>query len=99
MNYIKTIHDEYRDNGDVISILIELNNKKIINTYILLFTHGIYCVFHTINDCYNYMVHKINNENLGFLDEQEFDDYYDNGIKNGDFASKVNWWIDDNLLK
>ncbi len=97
-NYIRTVHDEYRDNGDTISVLLETNSEnEIVESYILLFNNGMYYIFKTIAECYEYMLYRINTINVGFMSEEDFDYLYDRGVK-GEFKDQVEWWKDDNLL-
>lgn len=91
MRKIKSVHTEYYNNNTYsISVLLEYDNNKKINSYILYYNNGIYTVFNTIYDCFKYDMYEDNNINRGYISEEDFDELYDNGFEDN-FISYVEW--------
>lgn len=93
--FIKTIHEEYfnDDNKSSISILINYNGNytDILDDFIVYFDNGVYIFFETIFDCINFVTYDMKTIKRGYIYEDDFDDFYDEGI-DGVIRDKLNWF-------
>lgn len=90
---IKTLFEEYLNNTKKsLSVLINYFNDDILDvkTYILFYDKGVYVVFNSIIDCMNFVLYGTDEVYRGYIDEEEFDYLYDNGI-DGKFEDKIMW--------
>ena len=95
MNKIKTVHEEYyhsyKNSISVIIVYSETLSLDSINeTYILYFNNGIYSVFETIDDCVAFVVYDEKKIKYGYINEDDFDDLYEDGLHNN-FSDHVEW--------
>lgn len=95
---LSILHSEKKDANHTISVIGEYKDNVLINTFILLHTNGIFFVFKTLTECFRYTQYQTYSENMGLMTSITFDELYDYEYE-GFFEDRVEWWVDDNLLK
>lgn len=91
-NNIKTIHEEYyldSNKSTSVSVLVTTYNNEE-KVYFLYFQNQIYTVFKTIFDCVKFVVSGSDSIMRGYIDEDNFDELYDNGLEKS-FEKYVEW--------
>lgn len=89
--YIKTIHEEYFNKKSLSIIINYYNNiNDIIDSYILYYYNNMYVVFKSISDAIDFILYGTDTICRAYIDEDEFDLLYDNGV-DGYFKNKIVW--------
>jgi len=89
---IKTIHEEYIIDVDDKSIGVLLNTSDddptLFDSLVYYYNKGNYIFFETIIDCIDYYLYGNDKMLRAYMLEDEFDNYYDNGIDDS-FRNKL----------
>jgi hypothetical protein len=101
VTHIKTIHEEqYSDGSRTLGVLLnyssELEHEGFKDSLIYIYRKteeglGMYVFFSTMVDLFDYMLYAEDNMKRAYMDEEEFDLYYDAEYINGDFNEKLKW--------
>lgn len=90
---IKTAHEEeYSDNSRTLGVLL---NYSIADDWkdslVYIYREGMYIFFNTIVDMIDYLLYGDNKVKRAYMDEEEFDSYYDAEYVDGSFSEKLKW--------
>lgn len=89
---IRTVHEEqYGSKGKILGVLenYELNgNWK--ESFIYIYEDNMYIIFDTIIEMNEYLLYGDDNIKRAYLDENEFDEYYDSETS-GKFVEILDW--------
>ena len=95
---IKTIHEEQISDGSrtfgvLLNYTYNENEKKIniINTLFYSYREGTYVFFETMTDMYDHTLYGDSKIKRAYLEEDEFDRYYDVDGVNGHFSDLLSW--------
>jgi hypothetical protein len=92
--YLKTAHEEqYSDGSKTLGMLINYDeNDSQIESFVYVFNHEkkMYIFFNTMIDMFDYMLYGENKMKRAYMEEQEFDKYYDSGVE-GSFKDELKW--------
>lgn len=94
---IKTIHEEEYSQNDKKRIIGILSNYSIEDNVPfqegLMYTYkdGIYIFFNTIVEMINYLLYGESKMKRAYMEEKEFDKYYDSNYINGAFNEYLTW--------
>jgi hypothetical protein len=89
---IKTIHEEeYSDKSKTIGILL---NTSLLDdwseSFIYIYREGMYIFFNTMVDMIDYLLYGEGKMKRSYLEEEDFDKYYDSNIE-GSFSEQLKW--------
>lgn len=92
---IKTVHEEeYSNKSKVLGVLLnysDIDAWKDSLIYIFNYESTTYVFFNTIIDMNDYLLYGDNKVKRAYMDEEEFDQYYDAEFIEGSFVEKLTW--------
>lgn len=98
ITHIKTIHEEeYSDKSRTLGVLLnfssDVEHDGWKDSLIYIFNHEskTYVFFNTIIDMDDYLLYGDNKVKRAYMDEEEFDQYYDAEFIEGSFVEKLTW--------
>jgi hypothetical protein len=101
ITHIKTAHEEqYSDGSKTLGVLLnfssEVENDSWKESFVYIFKFseaegGRYIFFNTMVDLFDYMLYGEVKMKRAYMDEEEFDSYYDAEYIQGSFAEKLSW--------
>lgn len=102
--HITTAHEEqYSDGSRTLGVLLnysfEPEHEGWKDSLIYIFKHvsedglegGRYIFFNTMFDMWSYILYSENKMKIAYMDEDEFDSYYDASYIEGKFTEKLKW--------
>jgi len=94
--YIKSVHEEeYSDKSRTLGILLnfstEIENDNWKESFVYIYKSGMYIFFETIIDMIDYLLYGEHKIKTAYMEEDEFDKYYDADFINGTFNEKLKW--------
>lgn len=93
--FIVTIHEEtYSDNSRTFGVLLNYSKDNTIKeSLVYIFNHKDkrYIFFETIINMIDYLLYGEDNMKRAYIEENDFDFYYDNGIENNSLKNTLNW--------
>jgi hypothetical protein len=95
ITYLNTVHEEeYSDsNGNrIFGVLFNYNNdENFKECFIYTYRNKIYVFFNTIIEAMEFLLYGDENIKRAYLDEKDFDYYYDAQYINGKFSDILKW--------
>ena len=104
ITHITTAHEEgYSDDSRTLGVLLnyssEPEHENWKDSLIYMFRHtsedgiegGRYVFFNTMFDMWSYIFYSENKMKIAYMDEDEFDSYYDAPYIEGKFTEKLKW--------
>ena len=90
---ITTGHEEKYSNSDkTLGVLVNIDeNGKRIDSFTYIYRKGLYIFFNTIMDLNDYLFYGDCRLNRAYLNEEDFDNYYDAPYIDGLFNEKLSW--------
>jgi hypothetical protein len=95
---IKTAHEEettQQDKKRIIGVLFnysyELEHENWKESFVYIYKEGMYIFFDTIIEMLDYLLYGDTKMNRAYMEEQEFDEYYDAHDIDGSFGEKLSW--------
>jgi hypothetical protein len=91
--HIKTVHEEeYSDKSRTLGVLLNYSDlDKWKDSLVYIYRDGMYIFFNTIIDMIDYLLYGENKMKRAYMDEEEFDKYYDDDFIEGTFSEKLKW--------
>jgi hypothetical protein len=96
--HIKTIHEEaYSDGSRTLGVLLNFSSEILFehddwkDSLIYIYHNKNYIFFSTMIDMIDYLLYGDKKVKTAYLDEEEFDEYYDAEFIEGVFAEKLKW--------
>jgi hypothetical protein len=93
--HIRTIHEEtFTDNSKTLGVLLNFDdNNEFKESFIYLFNHKseMYVFFYTMTDMYEYMLYAEKRVKRAYMEESDFDQYYDAESIEGKFTDILTW--------
>lgn len=93
--YIKTAHEEeYSDKSRTLGVLLNYSdedNWKDSLVYVFNHERAGYIFFNTIVDMIDYLLYGDKKIKCAYMNEEEFDQYYDADFIEGTFTEKLTW--------
>lgn len=89
---IKTVHsEEYSDGSRTIGLLLNYSStQEWSESLVYIYRNGTYIFFEVIIDMIDYLLYGEKKMKRAYMEEEEFDNYYDNNI-NGKFSDILKW--------
>ena len=96
LTHIKTIHEEaYSDNSKTLGVLFnyssEIEHEGWKDSLIYIYRDGMYIFFNTIVDMIEYLLYGNSKIKRAYMEEQEFDMYFDAEFISGSFTEILKW--------
>lgn len=100
ITHIKTVHEEqYSDGSKTLGVLLnyssEVEHENWKESFIYMFREteegGRYIFFNTMFDMWSYILYSENKMKIAYMDEEDFDYYYDAPYIEGAFGEKLKW--------
>jgi hypothetical protein len=100
ITHIKTIHEEqYSDGSRTLGVLLnyssEVEHEGWKESFVYLFREnedgGRYIFFNTMVDLFDYMLYGEDKMKRAYMDEEDFDSYYDAPYIEGKFSDYLKW--------
>jgi len=93
---LKSAHEEqYSDGSKTLGVIINhsLDNDDWKESFIFIFNHEnkIYIFFNTMFDMFNYLLNGVYKIKCAYMDEEEYDSYYDAPYIEGKFIDVLKW--------
>lgn len=95
---IQTAHEETYNNSDdlverTMGILMNYcpNDPNFRESLVYIYRKGMYIFFNTIVDCIDYLFYGNDKMKRAYMEEVEFDIYYDAEYIDGKFCDKLEW--------
>jgi hypothetical protein len=93
---LKSAHEEqYSDGSKTLGVIINysLDNDEWKESFSFIFNHEnkIYIFFNTMFDMFNYLLNGVYKIKCAYIDEEEYDSYYDAPYIEGNFADVLKW--------
>lgn len=95
---LKTAHEEqYSDGSRTLGVLFNYSSEKQdvewYESFIYIFNHekNMYVFFNTMFDMWSYMLYSENKMKIAYMEEEEFDSYYDAPYIEGKFGDFLKW--------
>lgn len=91
---IKTIHEEeYSDKSNTLGILINFSTEDVKwkESFLYIYRNNTYIFFNTMIDMMDYLLYGEVKMKRAYLEEVEFDKYYDDEFIDGTFNEKLKW--------
>jgi hypothetical protein len=95
--HIKTIHEEeYSDGSRTLGILLnfssEIEHANVWkDSFIYIYHDKMYIFFNTMIDMIDYLLYGDKKVKTAYMDEEDFDEYYEAEFIEGVFAEKLSW--------
>jgi len=93
--YLKTAHEEqYSDGTKTLGVLINFDeNESFKESFVYIFNHEkkMYIFFNTMIDMFDYILYGENKMKRAYMEEQEFDTFYDAKYIGGKFTEHLIW--------
>ena len=94
--HIKTIHEEeYSDGSRTLGVLLnfssEVEHEGWKDSLIYIYHNKMYIFFNTIIDMIDYLLYGDKKIKTAYMDEEDFDEYYDAEFIEGVFTAKLDW--------
>jgi hypothetical protein len=94
--HIKTIHEEaYSDGSRTLGILLNfssgIKNDDWKDSLIYIYHDKMYIFFNTMIDMIDYLLYGDKKIKTAYMNEEDFDEYYDAEFIEGVFAEKLKW--------
>jgi len=95
---LKSIHEEqYSDNSKTLGVILNYSFDSEIDKWkeslVFIFNHEkkMYIFFNTMHDMFNYLLNGVYKVKCAYMDEDEFDSYYDAPYIEGNFIEVLKW--------
>lgn len=90
---IKTVHnEEYSDGSRTLGVLYNYSNDgDWSDSFIFIYKKGMYIFFSTIIDMADYLLYSDPKTKRAYMEEKEFDEYYDADYIDGKFTDILKW--------
>ena len=96
LSHIKTAHEEqYSDGSRTLGILVnyssDYNQDGWKESFAYIYRDGMYIFFNTMVDMFDYLLYGEDKMKRAYLEEEEFDKYYDTEFIEGKFIDLLTW--------
>jgi len=93
---LKTAHEEsYSDSDKTLGVLLnysfEVIDKNWKESFLYIYKEGLYIFFDTIINMIDYLLYGDTKIRRAYMEEEEFDDYYDAQFIDGTFTDLLKW--------
>jgi len=91
---IRTVHEEEYTNGEkTLGVLFNYpeDNGLWKESFVYVYKDGMYIFFDTIINMIDYLLYGEKKMRRAYMEEKEFDEYYDADFINGKFTDKLTW--------
>ena len=93
--YLKTTHEEqYSDGSKTLGVLMNYDkDENFKESFVYIFNHEkkMYIFFNTMIDMFDYMLYGDVKMKRAYMEEQEFDTFYDSNYIGGKFTEHLIW--------
>jgi hypothetical protein len=93
--HIRTIHEEeFTDKSKTLGVLLNFDDDNTFKeSFIYLFNHksAMYIFFYTMSDMFEYMLYAEKRVRRAYMEEFDFDEYYDIENIDGKFTDVLKW--------
>jgi len=95
VTYLKTAHEEqYSDGSKTLGVLVNFDeDENFKESFVYIFNHknAMYIFFNTMVDMFDYILYGEDKMKRAYMEEQEFDELYDEDSIEGTFTEKLTW--------
>jgi hypothetical protein len=93
ITFLNTVHEETYSDGDrTLGVLMNYNEEENFkDCYIYVYRSGMYIFFNTMVELYDYLLNGESGMLRAYMEEQEFDEYYDAECLDGKFGDALKW--------
>jgi len=90
---IKCIHEEnYSDGSKTLGMLINYNKEENFKeTFVYIYRENMYIFFDTFINMIDYLLYGETKMKRAYIEEKDFDNYYDSECINGKFTDLLKW--------